>query len=147
VTVLVEGCLPFEDVIIGASPAAARLTTPATAIASQDGEMDGLAVDVTKVARSAGGLLDVQVRYRNTGSAALRMPNAASAKERRFASMYVIDNASRKKFEVSREGRGRALGSESIELGGSFRSVRISRRASRCTSGPSSRPRRTRPRR
>jgi outer membrane protein OmpA-like peptidoglycan-associated protein len=119
VTVLIDGCLPFERVAIGAPGADAALSTPAAAIATQDGETAGLRVDVTRVARGTGGLLDVVVRYANTGSAPVKMPNRGSAPASRFASTYAVDSASRRKFEVARDKTGQPLSSESIELGAS----------------------------
>lgn len=119
VTVLVDGCLPFENVVIGGAPTATALAAPAAAIASQDGELEGLVVEVVRVARAAGGLLDVVVRYKNGGSAAFRSPNAASGSGQRFASLYLVDSANRQKFEVARDKAGRPLSSESLELGAS----------------------------
>ncbi len=117
VTVLIDGCLPFENVRIGSSATLAPLSAPAAAIASQDGESEGLGVAVTRLARAPGGLLDVVVRYTNKGSAPFKFPNRGSAPARRFASSYVIDSASRRKFEVARDKAGNPLSSESIELG------------------------------
>jgi outer membrane protein OmpA-like peptidoglycan-associated protein len=117
VSVLIDGCLPFENVPIGGSSSAAPLTAPAVAIASQAGEAEGLQVEVTRMTRAGGGLLDVVVRYTNKGSAAFKMPNRGSAPTSRFASAYVVDSASRRKFEVARDKTGQPLSSESIELG------------------------------
>jgi outer membrane protein OmpA-like peptidoglycan-associated protein len=89
------------------------------AIASQDGEGDGLLVEVTRLARSAGGLLDLVVRYTNNGTAAFKFPNRASAASKHVASSYVVDSASRRKFEVARDKAGQALSSEAFEYGGS----------------------------
>lgn len=119
VTVLIDGCLPFENVAIGRPPGGAPLSAPVPAIASQDGDAEGLRVEVTRLARTAGGLLSAVVRYTNTGSAAFRFPNRGSASSSRFASAYVVDSASRRKFEVSRDKAGQPLSSESIELGAS----------------------------
>ena len=45
---------------------------------------EGLVVEVTRVARTTDGLLDVIVRYTNNGSAAYRFPNRGSASSQRI---------------------------------------------------------------
>jgi outer membrane protein OmpA-like peptidoglycan-associated protein len=119
ITILAEGCQPFENVAIGAAPAATPVATPAPAIAGQDGEIEGLVVEVIRLARAPGGLLDVGVRYRNGGAAPLKMPQSGSAMNRRFASTYAVDSASRRKFEVAKDATGKTLNSETLGLGGS----------------------------
>jgi outer membrane protein OmpA-like peptidoglycan-associated protein len=117
VTVLVEGCMPFNGVTIGAGASATPLAKPAAAIASQDGEDPGLAVEVTRMARTAGGFMDVTVRYRNNGSEAFKFPSAGNPLTRRFVGTYVLDPASRKKYEVARDKEQEPLASESLQIG------------------------------
>jgi outer membrane protein OmpA-like peptidoglycan-associated protein len=120
VTVLIDGCLPFENAAIGGTPSAEFLSKPAAAIATQDGEDDGLVVEVVRMARGSGGLLDLVVRYTNKGSANFRFPNNASPPSRRFASAYVVDSENRRKFVVVTDKTGRPLSSESTEFSGSL---------------------------
>jgi outer membrane protein OmpA-like peptidoglycan-associated protein len=114
VTVLVEGCLPFDGVAIGGGSTAAPLTKPAAAIASQPGDEEGLVVEVTRLERTAGGFLAATVRYRNTGAAGYQFPNAGSAANRRLAGAYAVDSATRRKYEVARTKDGRRLSSETL---------------------------------
>lgn len=111
ITVLVEGCLPFESVAIGgASAGAPAVTAPSAALATQDGEAEGIAVEVVRVARGPAALLTVVLRYRNTGAEDFRFPQAAA--------LYVIDPASRKKFEIVQDKTGKPLASDTREVVG-----------------------------
>ena len=117
ITVLVEGCLPFSDVAIGAAATTPPLAKPATALAGQDGEAEGLSVEITRLSRGAGGLLDLVVRYKNGGTAVYRLPSAASPKSR-ISTTYLLDPSNRQKYEIVRDNKGRPLNSDSIEYGG-----------------------------
>ncbi len=118
VTVLLEGCMPFEDVAVGAAASVTPLAKPAASIASQDGEDPGVVVEVTRMARMTGGFLGVTVRYRNNGDAVFHFPHAGNPVTRRFAGTYVLDPASRKKYEVALDKKKESLASESLQMGG-----------------------------
>lgn len=115
VIVLIEGCLPFEPVAIGRATAggAQPVAAPTAALATQDGEADGLAVEVTRVARGPAPFLTVTVRYRNGGTAEIKFPNAAQPKDR-FARAYLVDPATRKKFGVAQDKAGKPLSSDTL---------------------------------
>jgi len=112
VTVLVEGCLPFEDVPIGGTSRISQRSTPAAALASQNGEAESVAVEVTSANRQAG-FLTLTFRYRNNGARPFRFPN-----QRSIRNAYVLDSANRKKYEVLRDQRQEPLCSESLVLQG-----------------------------
>jgi outer membrane protein OmpA-like peptidoglycan-associated protein len=113
VTVLVEGCLPFDDVRIGGSSSATPLTTPPAAIASQEGEAEGVTAEITSARRTPGGLVLVTFRYRNTGAKPFPFPHDA-----RVQGAYFLDSANRKKYEVVRDQHQLPLCSETKELVG-----------------------------
>jgi outer membrane protein OmpA-like peptidoglycan-associated protein len=111
VTVLIEGCQPFDDIPIGGSASAAPRATPTPAIASQDGEADGLVVDVTSVTRTSGGFLSVAFRYRYTGTDRHNFPHAPTVR-----GAYYLDSQNRKKYEVARNQKKEPLCSEPLNL-------------------------------
>jgi len=113
VSVLVEGCQPFDDVAIGDGPRVEPRSTPVAAIASQEGEGDGLIAEITGATRTAAGFVTVTFRYRNTGSKPFAFPHA-----RRVEGAYFLDSANRKKFEVLRSQQQAPLCSDSLELVG-----------------------------
>jgi outer membrane protein OmpA-like peptidoglycan-associated protein len=113
VTVLVDGCLPFEDVTIGGTPAAAPLSTPAKPIATQDGETAGIVVELLGVTRTVSELVTVAFRYRNTNNTRFTFPH-----ERRIRGAYFLDSGNRRKYEVLRDPRQACICGENIELRG-----------------------------
>jgi outer membrane protein OmpA-like peptidoglycan-associated protein len=113
VTVLVDGCLPFEDVKIGGAPSVAPLSAPARAIASQESETPDVVVELTGVNRTPGGFVTITFRYRNNGSSAFRFPH-----QRMVRGAYFLDGANRKKYDVVQDQRQQPLCSESLQLRG-----------------------------
>jgi outer membrane protein OmpA-like peptidoglycan-associated protein len=112
-TVLVEGCLPFEDVSVPAASSGPARSAPAPAIARQDGEAEGLAVEITSLRRTAGGFVTVTFRYRNTGTAVHGFPH-----DGRVRNAYLLDSGNRRKYEVARDQQQQPLCSETRELVG-----------------------------
>jgi outer membrane protein OmpA-like peptidoglycan-associated protein len=94
-TVLIDGCLPFEGVAIGGTGSEPPRSAPMPAIASQEGESEGLIAEVTNVSRTAGGLLTVAFRYRNTGSNDYTFPHAPLIRE-----AYFLDSSNKRKYTV-----------------------------------------------
>lgn len=113
VSVLVEGCQPFDDVTIGDGPRVEPRSAPVAAIASQEGEGEGVIAEITSATRTAGGFVTVTFRYRNTGSKPFAFPHA-----RRVEGAYLLDSVNRKKFEVLRSQQQAPLCSDSLELVG-----------------------------
>ncbi len=113
VIVLIEGCLPFDDVQIGGSATASPLTSPPAAIASQEGEAEGVTAEITSAKRTPGGLVLVTFRYRNAAAKPFPFPHDA-----RVQGAYFLDSANRKKYEVVRDQHQLPLCSETKELVG-----------------------------
>jgi outer membrane protein OmpA-like peptidoglycan-associated protein len=61
--------------------------------------------------------MDVTVRYRNNRSETFKFPSSGSPLTRRFVGTYVLDPASRKKYEVARDKEQEPLASESLQIG------------------------------
>jgi outer membrane protein OmpA-like peptidoglycan-associated protein len=106
-TVLIEGCLPFEDVAIGGTGSEPPRSAPMPAIASQEGESEGLIAEVTKVGRTAGGLLTIAFRYRNTGGSEYTFPHAPLIRE-----TYFLDSSNKRKYSVALDKQQNPLCSE-----------------------------------
>src|SRR5262245_33126427 len=83
VTLLIEGCQPFDEVAIGGTRSAEPLGTPAPPIATQEGEAEGLVAEITSAKRTPGGFLTVTFRYRNSGARQFAFPH-----ERRVQGAY-----------------------------------------------------------
>jgi len=66
VSVLAPACMPMEGVAIGGTPTVTPLSAPNKAIASQEGEQDGVTVEVLELSRAPGAVVNALVRYRNT---------------------------------------------------------------------------------
>lgn len=110
-TVLIEGCLPFEDVAIGGTSSETPRSAPLPAIVSQDAEADGLIAEVTNVRRTAGGLLTVALRYRNTGTTAYTFPHAPQIRN-----TYVLDSTNKRKYTVALDKEQHPLCSETLNF-------------------------------
>jgi len=113
VTALVQGCLPFEDVAIQGTPSVSPQSTPTPVIASQDGEADGLVVEITSLNRTPGRVVTATFRYRNKGPRVFRFPPAP-----RVRAAYLLDSENRRKHEVSRDAQQQPVCSETLELVG-----------------------------
>jgi outer membrane protein OmpA-like peptidoglycan-associated protein len=112
-SVFVEGCLPFDDVAIGAASSTQPLSTRQAAIASQEAEAEGLVAEITGVNRTAGGFLTVTFRYRNDGASTFAFPW-----QRHVAGSYYLDDENRRKYEVVRSQQQEPLCSDNAELVG-----------------------------
>ena len=110
-TVLVDGCLPFEDVAIGGTGSAPPRTAPMAALASQEGESEGLIAEVTKVSRAAGGLLTITFRYRNAGTTEFTFPHAPLIRE-----TYFLDSTNKRKYTVALDKQQTPLCSETLNF-------------------------------
>lgn len=111
VVLLVEGCLPFEDVEIGAAPSTHPLAGPSPALASQESESPGVVVELTRLSRRSGEFVTLTFRYRNTGLDPYRFPH-----QRLVRSAYFLDNANRRKYEVVRDQEQQPICSEILGL-------------------------------
>ena len=112
-SVLIEGCLPFDDVPIAAASPTQPLSTQPAAIASQEAESEGLVAEITGVNRTLGGFLTITFRYRNNGTATFAFPH-----EPRIAGSYYLDSENRRKYEVVRSQQQEPLCSENSEIVG-----------------------------
>ncbi|HUE89214.1 MAG TPA: OmpA family protein [Vicinamibacterales bacterium] len=108
-SVLIEGCLPFDDVAIGGSGSEPPRTSPAPAIASQEAEAEGLMAEITSISRSAGGVVTITMRYQNNGSKPHVFPHAPLIR-----GIYFLDPANRRKYEVARDRADQPLCSETL---------------------------------
>jgi outer membrane protein OmpA-like peptidoglycan-associated protein len=111
VTVLVQGCLPFDDVTIGGSASVKPLAAPPAAIASQEGEGEGIVAEILSLNRTAGGYVSLTFRYRNTGTDQYNVPHAPIVRN-----TYILDSANKKKYEVARNEKKEPLCSETLQL-------------------------------
>ncbi len=73
-SVLIDGCLPFDDVAIAGTASEPPRSTPAPAIATQEGETEGLMAEVTSVRRAAGGSVTIAFRYPKCREQCLSVP-------------------------------------------------------------------------
>jgi outer membrane protein OmpA-like peptidoglycan-associated protein len=110
-TVLIDGCLPFEDVAIGGTGSQPPRSAPMPAIASQDAEAEGLIAEVTSVGRTAGGLLTVAFRYRNAGANEYTFPHAPLIRN-----TYVLDSTNKRKYTVALDKAQNPLCSETLNF-------------------------------
>jgi outer membrane protein OmpA-like peptidoglycan-associated protein len=113
VSVFIDGCLPFDDVAIGATTSAEPRATPAAAVATQEGESEGLVAEITSVQRTPGGFLTVTFRYRNTSARQFAFPHTAAVQ-----GAYFLDTGNRRKYDVLRTQKQVPLCSDSTELVG-----------------------------
>jgi outer membrane protein OmpA-like peptidoglycan-associated protein len=114
ITVMAPGTIPFENVTIGAKPAAAPMTAPLKPLASADGETEGLVLEVTDVRRTTGGSLTVLFRYRNTGTSRFSFPGLSNQVSR----SYVVDSGAKRKYEVIQLENRSSLCSTTLEVAG-----------------------------
>ena len=112
VTIHVAGCMPFEGVSIGGDSRVPPLTAPRPPVASQDGEEEGLVVELVEARRVAGGAALVQVRYRNAGTKEFQFPHQGSA----LRLAYITDPKARQKFTVLTDKRGYQIASSTLQL-------------------------------
>lgn len=112
VTVIALGCMPMEAVPIGGAGSAALLTSPAKPIAAQDGDEEGLLVEVLDVRRAPGAVLNVLWRYRNSGGEKFVFPHLSD----KMRQAYLTDPQNRKKYTVVTDKEKHPLASSSLQL-------------------------------
>jgi outer membrane protein OmpA-like peptidoglycan-associated protein len=110
-TVLIDGCFPFEDVTIGGAASEPPRSAPTPAIAAQETEAEGLTAEVTSVRHTAGGLVTIGLRYRNTGTSPYTFPHAPLIR-----GTYLLDSTNRRKYEVARDRNQKPLCSETLNF-------------------------------
>lgn len=112
ITVLAPACMPMEGVTIGSTPAITPINAPKKAIASQDGEQDGLMVEVVELSRAPGGGVNAIVRYRNNGTTAFTFPHLSD----QIQKIYLIDPKNRQKYTVALDAQRQPIASSSTNL-------------------------------
>ena len=110
-TILVQGCQPFDDVPFQGAATTAQQMTPAPAIATQEGEAEGLMVELTRVRRGLGGSLTLTFRYRNSGTADYAFPHHPTVRE-----AYLLDGKNRRKYTVVTDKQQHPICSETLNL-------------------------------
>jgi outer membrane protein OmpA-like peptidoglycan-associated protein len=110
-TVLINGCLPFDDVAIAGTETEPPRSTPALAIAAQEAEAEGLKAEITSVKRTAGGFVTIALRYLNDGSSDYQFPHAPMIRE-----TYFLDSSNRRKYQVAGDRNKEPLCSESLNF-------------------------------
>lgn len=112
VAVLVPACMPMEGVAIGGTPTVTPISAPNKAIASQDGEQDGVVVEVVELTRAPGAVVNAIVRYRNSGTKAFTFPHLSD----QIAKMYLVDAKNRQKYTVALDDERDPIASSSLRL-------------------------------
>ena len=112
IAVLVPACMPMEGVAVGGTPAVTPLSSPPKAIASQDGEQDGLVVEVVELTRAPGAVVNAIVRYRNNGKTAFTFPHLSD----RIRQFYLVDPKNRTKYTVALDAEREPIASSSTNL-------------------------------
>jgi outer membrane protein OmpA-like peptidoglycan-associated protein len=112
ITVLVPACMPMEGVAIGGTPTVTPLSAPNKAIASQDGEQEGLVVEVVELTRAPGALVNAIVRYRNNGTKAFTFPHLSD----QIRLFYMVDPKNRQKYTVALDAARQPIASSSTNL-------------------------------
>ena len=105
-------CMPMEGVAIGGTPTVTPLSAPNKAIASQDGEQDGVVVEVVELTRAPGALVNAIVRYRNNGTKAFTFPHLSD----RIRQFYLVDPKNRQKYTVALDAEREPIASSSTTL-------------------------------
>ena len=114
VTVLAPACMPMEGVAIGGTATVVPLTAPRKPMASQDGEHDGLIVEVVELTRAPGAVVNLIVRYRNSGTTAFTFPHLSDQIRR----VYMVDSKNRQKYVVALDADREPIASFSTVLAG-----------------------------
>ena len=112
ITVLVPACMPMEGVAIGGTPTVTPLSAPNKAIASQDGEQEGLVVEVVELTRAPGAVVNAIVRYRNNGAKAFTFPHLSD----QIRLFYMVDPKNRQKYTVALDAARQPIASSSTNL-------------------------------
>jgi outer membrane protein OmpA-like peptidoglycan-associated protein len=112
VSLLIPACMPMDDVAIGGTPSVTPMNAPAKALASQDGEQDGVVVEVVEFSRAPGAAVNAIVRYRNNGTAAFTFPHLSD----QIRKTYLIDPKNRQKYSVVLDDDKEPIASSSTQL-------------------------------
>jgi outer membrane protein OmpA-like peptidoglycan-associated protein len=110
-TILVPGCQPFDDVPFEGAAMTVPQVTASPAVATQEGEAEGLVVDITGVRRGLGGALTLTFRYRNTGTGNYTFPHRPVVRE-----AYLLDSKNRRKYTVITDRKQQPLCGETLNL-------------------------------
>jgi outer membrane protein OmpA-like peptidoglycan-associated protein len=111
VTVLIQGCQPFDDVPLQGAATTAPQAAPTAAIASQEGEAEGLMVELTGARRGLGGALTVTFRYRNAGTSNYNFPHRPTIRD-----AYLLDGKNRRKYTVVTDRKQQPICGETLNL-------------------------------
>lgn len=114
VTVLLPSCLPMEHVLIGGKPAAAPVSAPMRAIASQEADLPGLVIEVLELRRAPGAVVNAIVRYRNTGTGKFTFPHM----DEQVRKFYLTDAKNRQKHVVAQDANRDFIAGSSTDLAG-----------------------------
>jgi outer membrane protein OmpA-like peptidoglycan-associated protein len=112
ITVLPPACMPMEGVTIGGTPTVTPMSAPQKAIVSQDGEQDGVTVEVVELSRAPGAVVNAIVRYRNNGTKAFSFPHLSD----QIAKIYLVDPKNRQKYTVALDAERQPIASSSLLL-------------------------------
>jgi outer membrane protein OmpA-like peptidoglycan-associated protein len=113
VSVLIPACMPMEGVAIGGTPAVTPMTATTKPIASQDGEQDGVVVEIVEFSRAPGAVVNAIIRYRNNGATPYTFPNLSD----QIRKTYMVDPKNRQKYTVVLDADKEPIASSSTQLG------------------------------
>ena len=113
VTVIIPACMPMEGVAIGGTPNITPMSAPAKAIASQDGEEEGVRVEAVEFSRAPGAVVNAIIRYRNTGTKPFTFPHLSD----QMGATYMVDPKNRQKYTVVSDADKEPIASSSTQLG------------------------------
>jgi outer membrane protein OmpA-like peptidoglycan-associated protein len=112
ITVLIPACMPMEAVAIGGTPSVTPLSAPKKPIASQEGEEEGIAVEVLELSRAPGAVVNAIIRYRNSGTKAFTFPHLSDV----IRKVYLVDPKNRQKYTVAVDAERDPIASSSLRL-------------------------------
>ena len=112
VSVLIPACMPMDGVAIGGTPSVTPRSAPTKAMASQDGEQDGVIVEVVEFSRAPGAAVNAIVRYRNNGTTTFTFPHLSD----QIRKTYVVDPKNRQKYAVVLDEDKEPIASSSTQL-------------------------------
>ena len=120
-SVVVPGALPFENVSIGAKATVKPLTAARPAQVTQEGETEGLSVEVVDARRVPGGMVNVVFRYRYGGAKRFGFDDLSNIVPR----AYILDPQGRTKYEVMRDTSKDPISGTTIEFGSIPNGIRL----------------------
>lgn len=94
--------------------APATITPPATtvALATHEGEVTGLQVDLIEVKKTSGNTITIRFRYRNTGNKVLNLATDRYQYKNVSEEMYFVDATNNKKYFVVRDAEDKPLSND-----------------------------------